>query len=57
MVDGSVINVTRLRLDDAVGFPVAVGMFVVDTEFRLTSPPSLITSSLALTVCLHLIPR
>lgn len=57
MVDGSVINLTRLGLDDAVGFPAAVGMFVVDTEFRLTGPPSLITFFLTLTVCLHLIPR
>ena len=46
---------TRLGLDDAVGFPAAVGMFVVATEFRLTGPRSLITSFLALTVYL-LIP-
>ena len=56
MVDGSVLNVTRLGLDDAVGFPAAVGMFVVAAEFRLTGPPSLLTSFLTLTVCLHLIP-
>jgi len=56
MVDGSVIIVTRLGLDGVVWFPAAVGMFVVSTEFRLTGPLSLITSFLALTVCLHLIP-
>jgi hypothetical protein len=57
MVDGSFINVTRLGLDDAVGFPAAVVMLGVDTEFRLTCPPSFITSFLTLTVFLHLIPR
>lgn len=56
MVDGSVINVTRLGLDDAVGFPALVGMFVAATEFRLTGPRSLTTSFLASTVCLRLIP-